>query len=135
MGEELVWSGRKLASDLLVDGAAKMIRSMTLAVILVFTGCSWEVDKSDLPGIYEFEENGVKQQVTMMANGEYTNALYVKDTLSWTDTGNWNYEEHAGEIGVCIFKIQIWDKGYSPWARLLVCCAEKDCNGAKAALL
>jgi len=80
----------------------------SIMVLLAFLlgGCSRVVDEADLPGVYVFEGNKLRQQITLKKNGEYLNALYGGGVLSWTETGTWVYEQEGGKSGITFSKFK-----------------------------
>lgn len=69
-------------------------------LVLLLSGCFRGVNKADLPGTYAFEENGLKQEITINANGRYSNTLFSNGAVIWSDAGGWVYETVAGETGI-----------------------------------
>ncbi len=86
---------------------------LALAVVSCFRG----VTKAELPGFYEFQIKNVKQQITVGADGTYTNALYRDGALVWSDQETWSYDEWDGEKGICFneFRFGIPDHDFTPW--------------------
>lgn len=88
-----------------------MIRGLLLIFVLAVAGCSRGVDRTELPGRYEFSLNNMKQQVTLSADGKYVNVLYHGDALVWSEQGTWTYYETVGkghtEIILAKFKFGI----------------------------
>lgn len=94
-----------------------MTRYLVLLLALVLASCSRGVEQPELPGRYEFLLDNMKQQITIGADGKYTNAFYRDGALVWSDQGKWTYEKSAGEKGVAFAEFRFGIPEYSP-ARL-----------------
>ena len=90
-----------------------MNRKLFLLCALVVAGCSREVGQPELPGQYEFSLDNMKQQVTVGADGKYSNAFYRDGALVWSDQGIWVYEESAEKKGVAFAEFRFGIPEYS----------------------
>ena len=132
MGAQHIWSGREHAADLLVDRAEKAMNRLLLMLLLVgIAGCSRELDKAELPGVYSVESDSLKQVVTIRADGKYVNALYRDGKLAWSDQGGWAYEEQRGKTGVTFTKFRFGMPGHSADPGYWFVLPEKSLSGAK----
>ena len=66
-----------------------MNRSLLFLLVLAVAGCTRGMDKAEIPGLYEFGIDNVKQKITIGADGKYTNAFYRDGALVWSDQGAW----------------------------------------------
>lgn len=100
-----------------------------LAVMLA--GCSRGLDKTELPGLYRFASDSLKQEVTVGADGTYVNTLYRDGKLVWLDQGDWAYEEQRGKTGVTFSKFRFGIPGHSTNPGYWFVVPEKAFTGAK----
>lgn len=77
-----------------------MMWKFFMLIVLGLAGCSNQVEKTQLPGSYEFTLDGLRQVVVIGADGRYTNTLYKDGVASWSDQQAWTYEEQGGKGGV-----------------------------------
>jgi len=91
-----------------------MTRYLALLFALVLAGCSRSVEQSELTGQYEFSLENMKQQITIGADGKYTNAFYRDGALVWSDQGRWTYDKLAGKKGVAFAEFEFGIQEYSP---------------------
>jgi hypothetical protein len=113
-----------------------MTRSLLLIFlifILAVAGCSRGVDKAELPGRYEFSLDNMKQQVTIGADGKYSNALYRGGALVWSEQGVWTYYEAAkkGRTEIMLDKFRFGIPEYASGGSWFVV-PEKTLTGVKA---
>lgn len=91
-----------------MDRAKTIMRLRFLLLLaLAVSGCDLPVDQAELPGLYEFQLNNVKQQVTITGDGKYTNAFYRDGELIWLDQGDWTYERDTRGVTFEKFRIDI----------------------------
>lgn len=91
-----------------------MTRYLVLLLALALAGCSRSVEQSEVPGLYEFALDNMRQQVTVSAEGKYVNAFYRDGALVWSDQGQWTYEKSAGEKGIAFAEFRFGIPEYSP---------------------
>jgi hypothetical protein len=108
-----------------------MGRRYAFLCVLALAGCTREVDKAELPGRYEFSVDNLKQQITISADGKYTNALYRDGTLSWSDQRTWDYEKVQGKFGVTFNEFRFGIPGYSSQPGYWFVVPEKTLTGVK----
>ena len=84
-----------------------MSRKLFLLFALVVAGCSRGVGQPELPGQYEFSLDNMKQQVTVGADGKYSNAFYRDGILVWSEQGTWTYDVEEKGIGFAEFRFGI----------------------------
>jgi hypothetical protein len=108
-----------------------MNRKLLLVSVVAFAGCSRGFDRAELPGVYSFEVDGVKQEVTIEADGKYANVLYREGRLVWSDRGEWAYEEHNGKVGVTLGKFRFGIPGHSAVSGYWFVSPEKSFSGAR----
>jgi hypothetical protein len=73
-----------------------MIHYLFWILVLMVSGCSRAVDKTELLGRYEFPLDNMKQEITIGVDGKYTNVFYRDGVLAWSDQGEWTYEKLSG---------------------------------------
>jgi hypothetical protein len=98
---------------------------------LVVAGCSSGVEQSELPGQYEFFLGDMKQQVTVSADGKYSNAFYRGGARVWSDQGAWTVEESAGKKGIAFKEFRFGIPEYSSNRGLWFVVPEKTLTGVK----
>ncbi len=108
-----------------------MMARFSLLFVLALAGCTRGVDKAELPGRYEFSIDNLKQQITINADGTYTNAVYRDGTLSWSDQQTWDYEKVRGEFGVTFNKFTFNIPGFSSGSGYWFVVPEKTLTGTK----
>lgn len=91
-----------------------MTRYLVLLFALVLASCSRGVEQPELPERYEFSLDNMKQQITIGADGKYTNAFYRDGALVWSDQGKWTYEELSGEKRIAFAQFRFGIPEYSP---------------------
>ena len=77
-----------------------------LLLFLGVTGCSRSVGKAEMPGVYEFRIDNIRQQITVRSDGTYANVFYRGNVLVWSDHGAWTYEDHQGNEGILFAKFR-----------------------------
>jgi hypothetical protein len=82
-------------------------------LVLAIVGCSRGVEQRELPGQYEFSLDGMRQRVTIDADGKYSNVFYRDGALVWSDQGKWTYEESAGKKGIALSEFRFGIPEYS----------------------
>jgi hypothetical protein len=77
---------------------------LVLLLTVVLAGCWGEPQQTDLPGVYAFAKDGVRQEITIDADGSYTNSLYRDGALVWSDKGRWEYGRLKGKPMMVTFE-------------------------------
>ena len=108
-----------------------MKRSLLSIFVLALFGCSLAVEKAEVPGLYEFAIDNLKQQITIGADGKYVNAFYRGGALVWSDQGAWTYEEQKGKLGVTLAKFRFGIPGHSSEPGHWFVVPEKTLTGGK----
>jgi hypothetical protein len=108
-----------------------LVYLFTMLAALVVGGCSSGVEQSELPGQYEFSLEGMKQQVTVSADGKYSNAFYRDGAPVWSDQGTWTFEESAGKKGIAFMEFRFGIPEYSSNRGLWFVVPEKTLTGVK----
>lgn len=108
-----------------------MNRLFLMLLLVWIAGCSRELDKAELPGVYSVESDSLKQVVTIRADRKYVNALYLDGKLAWSDQGGWAFEEQKGKTGVTFTKFRFGMPGHSADPGYWFVLPEKSVSGAK----
>jgi hypothetical protein len=98
---------------------------------LLLTACSRQVEKTELPGLYEFVVEDLKQQINIATDGKYVNTLYRGGAVVWSDQSVWRYEVRDGEGAVVFSRFRFGIPGHSSVAGLWYVVPEKTFSGAK----
>jgi hypothetical protein len=77
-----------------------MRQILQLFLLSIIAGCSFSLGKNDLPSSYRFISGNLKQEISISANGNYSNVFYREGVVVWSDQSKWEYENHAGDFGV-----------------------------------
>jgi hypothetical protein len=109
-----------------------MNHSLLFLLVLAIAGCTRGMDKAEVPGIYEFGIDNLKQQITIGADGKYSNAFYQGGALVWSDQGAWTYEEQKGKPGITFAKFRFGIPGHASEPGYWFVVPEKTLTGVKA---
>jgi hypothetical protein len=104
---------------------------LLLLLLVALAGCSRELDTAGLPGVYRYEGDGVKQEITVSANGKYRNVLYLEDRLMWSDEEDWEYEQVSGKFGITFSKFRFGIPGHRPLSGYWFVEPERSSSGVK----
>jgi hypothetical protein len=63
-----------------------------ILMLFALVGCSRKLDVAEYPDVYEFTLENVRQEITIRADKTYSNKLYSKGVLVWSDVDEWEYE-------------------------------------------
>lgn len=87
---------------------------LPLLMVLMLAGCARPLDRTEVPGTYEFAFDGLKQVVTVSSDAQYTNSLYENGVQAWSDRHEWTYEQQAGRYGITFSSFRFGVPGHSP---------------------
>ena len=104
---------------------------LLLLLSVAMASCSRGVDKAELPGLYRAVSDSLKQEVTIRADGKYVNAFYRDGKLTWSDQGDWAYEDQKGKAGITFTSFRFGMPGLSAAPGYWFVFPEKSLTGTK----
>ncbi len=104
---------------------------LALLLLLLLAGCSRSVEKGQVPGVYEFALDGLKQTIVVEYGGRYTNTLDENGVAVWTDQQTWTYETQSGDTGVTFTHFRFGIPGYASAPGLWFVVPSKAMSGSK----
>lgn len=99
--------------------------------MVAIAGCSRGFNKAELPGIYAFERDSLKQEITISADGKYLNTLYLDGKPAWSDQGGWVYEDLSGKTGATFTKFRFGVPGHAAVPGYWFVVPEKSVTGVR----
>jgi|SRR5262252_5796291 len=76
-------------------------------LLFALSGCSSGVERTAVPGSYEFALDGFRQVLVIGEDGRYTNTLYKDGAAVWSDQEAWVYENEMGGVTLSGFRFGI----------------------------
>jgi hypothetical protein len=107
------------------------MKSRILLVLLTLVGCSDAVEKSQIPGVYEFALNDLRQTIEIAADGRYTNTFQKAGVTVWSDQQAWVYEAQGGKDGVTFTGFRFGIPGHPSAPGMWFVVPDKRFSGAK----
>jgi hypothetical protein len=81
----------------------RTIRHFVLVLVAAHTslicGCTGNLSRSEMLGIYDSQHNGVRQILTLSDNGDFTQEVILPaDTNSYFFRGTWEFESSSWQV-------------------------------------
>jgi hypothetical protein len=87
--------------------------TLLFATMLLTIACSRRISPADLPGVFTAQMGAVSQQISVRADGTYSNVLYRDGKIEWSDENRWASELHSGTAGITFTEFRFGVPGYN----------------------